>query len=298
METYKDARVLIVDNDGLVCDVLGEIISSWGIKTEVMTKPKLVVDQLRNTFYNIVILDIVMPEKSGFDLIPEISKLCPDTKIIIMTGYADKENTIQALRLGVLDFLEKPIEMELLFHAVKRALDCQKTELELGRSVKELERSQIDLLTHKRRLEQVNELLLETNKALSVLAKNLERTWKESEKRIVLKIRSLIIPIAEKLQQDKTLGKYKAELGMLVGHIENLTSGLGNDAGIAACLSSTELRIASMIMSGLTSQEIANQLHISDSTVKTHRKNIRKKLNITHSKENLRAYLESRMREG
>ena len=76
-----------------------------------------------------------------------------------MTGYADKEKAIEALRLGVFDFLEKPITMDVLSHAIKCALDTQKIE-----------------------------------KALSVLAKNMERTRVESERRVVLKIKSLIIP--------------------------------------------------------------------------------------------------------
>jgi DNA-binding NarL/FixJ family response regulator len=274
------------------------MISGWGINTRTVTKPRLVANQVRHCFYNIVLLDIVMPERSGFDLILEIKSLCPETKIIIMTGYADKEKAIKALRLGVFDFLEKPIKMELLLHSVVRALDTQKTKLDLRRTLRELERSQSDLLAHQQRLEQVNEELFETNNALSVLARNLERTRQESEKRIVLKIRSLILPIVEKLQQNKKLKRYKSELSMLEHHIETLTSGLATDTKIASVLSATELRIASMVANGLTTQEIAKPLHISHDTVKTHRKNIRRKLNISHSQYNLRTYLESRMTKG
>jgi FixJ family two-component response regulator len=292
-----DARLLIVDDDQELCDCLQETISAWGIKTKTITKPRLVANQVTDCFYNIVLLDIVMPKKSGFDLIPEINKLSRDTKIIIMTGYADKEKAIKALRLGVFDFLEKPIKMEILLHAVMRALDTQKLELELNKTLRDLEHSQDNLLAHKGKLEEVNQQLLETNKALSVLAKNLEMTRQESEKRIVRTIRSLIIPVVEKLQRDNRLKRYKAELGMLLGHIENLTSGLASDTKIVGLLSSSELRIASMIMSGLTSEEIAKPLHISLSTVKTHRKNIRRKLSLNQSNYNLRTYLESRTRK-
>jgi len=55
------------------------------------------------------------------------------------------------------------------------------------------------------------------------------------------------------------------------------------------------LRIASMIKNGISSEEIARHLYISPSTVKTHRRNIRKKLNIHNSGMNLRAYLESQL---
>jgi FixJ family two-component response regulator len=294
---YQGARLLIVDDDRELCHALQETFSDWGIKAKALTKPGTVINHIKKMCYNAVLLDIVMPEKSGFDLIPEIHEHCPDTKIIIMTGYADKENAVKAIRLGVFDFLEKPINMTVLSHTVQRAMHTQKMELELKETIKKLERSQSEVMAYGQRLEEINEQLLETNKALSVLAENLERTREESEKRIVLKVRSLIVPIVEKLQQDKRLSGYQAELNTLMGHIEDLTSGLASDARIAGSLSSTELRIASMIMNELTSQDIANQLHISLSTVKTHRRNIRRKLNIHHSGHNLRAYLEAKLRK-
>ena len=131
-----DNRLLIVDDNRELCRVLQEMISTLGIKADAIADPDRVVDQVRGTSYNIVLLDIIMPEKSGFDLIPEIGKFCPDTKIIIMTGYADKEKVIKALRMGVFDFLEKPVQMELLFHTVQRALHSQKVELDFKEYLK------------------------------------------------------------------------------------------------------------------------------------------------------------------
>jgi FixJ family two-component response regulator len=296
MEAHKGARLLIVDDDRELCRALQETISGWGIKIKIMTKPRRVADHLKNASYNVVLLDIVMPEKSGFDLVPVIAKLCPDTKIIFMTGHADKEKAIKAIRLGVFDFLEKPMDMALLSHAVKRALDAQKIELDLRKTLQELEHSQGECLAYRGRLEEISEQLLETNKALSVLAENLERTREESEKRILRKIRSLIAPIVEKLEGDNSLNGYKAELRMLKGHMDDLTSSLSSETPIASRLSPTEARIASMIMNELTSLEIANHLYISMNTVKTHRKNIRKKLGIKHSDQPLRAHLLSAVR--
>jgi FixJ family two-component response regulator len=297
IKDYKGSRLLIVDDDRNLCDALQETFDGWGIETKAMTRPQTVISHIKKTCYNVVLLDIVMPDKSGFDLIPDIHELCPDTKIIIMTGYADKEKAVKAIRLGVFDFLEKPINMTVLSHAVKRAMHTYMMEEELKRTVKELEHSEGECIAYGQRLEDINEQLLETNKALSVLAENLERTREESEKRIVLKVRSLIVPIVEKLQGDRTLSRYQADLNTLMAHIEDLTSGLGRDTRIAGNLSSTELRIASMIMNELTSQEIANQLHISLSTVKTHRRNIRRKLNIQHSGQGLRGFLEANLRK-
>lgn len=295
METNELAKILIVDDEPIVCELLEAMASSLGIKAKSITRSLKVMDEVRNTFYNLVLLDVFMPVRSGFELIPDIQKASSDTKIIIITGRTDKEVAIKALRLGAFDFLEKPINMDLLSYSVNRALHIQETELEYKKTRETLEHSQVDLLDHKEKLEDLNRRLIQTNQALTVLAQNIAREREETEKRIVLKTRSLIIPIIERLQHDKNLKRYEAELIMLVKHLEDLTSGLAADTKIATSLSFSELRIASLIKNGLTTEEIAKHLHISPSTIKTHRKNIRRKLGINNRQQNLRNYLDSRL---
>ena len=297
MGNRQSAQILIVDDEPMVCELLESMVSSLGMKAKGITQALKVIDELRDTFYHLVLLDIFMPDKSGLDLIADIREASSDTKIIIVTGLADKELAIKALRLGAFDFLEKPIDMELLSHSLNRALDVQDTELDYKKTRQSLERSQADLLDHKERLEKLTRKLMQTNQALTILAQNIAREKEESERRIVLKTRSLIIPIIEGLQGEKNLKRYEVELVMLVSHLEDLTSGLATDIEIATSLSFSELRIASLIKNGLTTEEIANHLHISPSTVKTHRKHIRKKLGISNQRYNLRNYLESRMRK-
>ncbi len=295
MGTNESAQILIVDDEPTLCELLEAMVSSFGIKAKSITRSLKVMDEVKSSFYHLIFLDVFMPEKSGFDLIPDIRKVSSDTKIIIITGHADKELAIKALRLGAFDFLEKPIDMELLSYSVNRALHVQETELEYKKTCETLEHSQADLLDHKERLQNLNRKLIQTNQALTVLAQNIAREKEETEKRIVVKTRSLIIPIIESLQHDKNMRRYEAELSMLVSHLEDLTSGLAADIKIATSLSFSELRIASLIKNGLTTQEIANHLHISPSTIKTHRKNIRRKLGISDRQYNLRNYFESRL---
>ena len=67
---------------------------------------------------------------------------------------------------------------------------------------------------------------------------------------------------------------------MLIRSIRDLSSDFDNDIKIALALSTTELRVASLIKNGMPNQEIAKHLYITVSTVKTHRRNIRKKLDL------------------
>jgi FixJ family two-component response regulator len=295
LQEYEDALILIVDDDPEICKFLQDAISQWGLKVETITSPLKVVDRVSNNSYNLVLLDVVMPGKSGMDLLPEIVDLCPDTKVIIMTGYADLENAIRSLKLGAFDFLEKPFRLPLLRHSLKRALDAQKTELDYKRTREDLEDTLNNLMTHRSKSEQLNRELMETNGALSVLVRNIDRTRRETGKEIILKIRSLIIPVIEKLQRASNFADYRSELVMLSSYVEDLTSEMASDTEIATVLTPAELRIASLIKNGLSSEEIADHLCIAACTVKTHRRNMRKKLTLDNSKHSLRNYLQSNL---
>ena len=129
------------------------------------------------------------PEVSGLDLIPQISgDSSDDLKIIVITGFADKDTAIRALKLGAFDLLEKPFQNELLYHSILRALTALKNERRSRKLIDDLKQSRSELLTQQQRLENVNAQLQDTNRALSVFAKNIERERAEEEKQIALEI--------------------------------------------------------------------------------------------------------------
>ncbi|MGM0382106.1 MAG: PAS domain S-box protein [Thermodesulfobacteriota bacterium] len=165
----------------------------------------------------------------------------------------------------------------------------------LFRDVTERKRAEQALKKREAELAKVNKQLIETNKALSVLAKNLDITKKESEKWVIQRIRSCIIPIIEKLQLDKHVERYRIDLDLLTRCISDLSSDVANDIKIALALSNSELHVASLIRNGMSNQEIARHLYITLATVKTHRRNIRRKLELHNSGINLKAYLKSEL---
>jgi len=294
LKTYQgDALILIVDDDVEFCKALGKTISHWGVKVKSTTNPLHVMDLVRNSFYNLILLDVVISGKSGMELIPEIAEISPDSKVIVMTAFADKKMDIQALNMGAFCFLEKPFDSKLFLYTIRRVLEVQKAELEYKKMFEELKRSRNELLDQRSRLEHTNGQFIETSNALSVLARNIERARNDAETQIVHKIRVSIVPIIEKLQQDGKLGDYRSDLDLLMDLVDDLTSGIGAASGIASTLTSTELRIASLIKNGLTTDEIAKHVYISSFTVKAHRRNIRKKLKLDNSNHSLKTYLQS-----
>ena len=161
---------------------------------------------------------------------------------------------------------------------------------ELLKTTKELQNRQEELLRNKLEVEKVNQELLDTNNAIFVLARNIDKNREESEKKIARIINSNIMPIIENLKKQKKI-RTKTELDVVVAYLNDISSNLLKGIDIIVRLSSAEMRIAAMIKNGLTSKEIAEKLCISLDTVKTHRRNIRKKLRIHESNINLANYL-------
>ena len=291
-EINKNTRVLIVDDDDLIRDTLEEMVTALGKHVRTFASPLVALAHVKATFYHLILLDISMPELSGLELLPRMKALSPASKFIMITGCANKENATQAFRRGAFDFLEKPVSIELLSQALNRALRMQQTEFKLVETLDRLEQTSAELTIQKRNQEHMKEWLGETNSALSTLVRNLENTRLESEQRVAETARKLMLPIIAKLSRDEVVcSRCTHELKLLTHHIEDMTQDLASDKKITILLSQTELRVASMIKVGMSTQEIAEHLNVSPYTIKTHRRNIRKKLSIKNSKYNLKTYL-------
>jgi DNA-binding CsgD family transcriptional regulator len=138
--------------------------------------------------------------------------------------------------------------------------------------------------------------LMETNNALSVLARNIDYKGEETQKQTARIINSKILPIIERIQESIDFSKHWTEFDLLKAYLKGLTSHSTNEPAAISMLTTAELRIASMIKNGFNNAEIARQLFVSLNTVKTHRRNIRRKLTIRNTKINLASYLRAKMR--
>lgn len=257
-----DPILLIADKDVKNCESLQKVISTWGILFDYVTNSLKLLNYAQNKSCKLLLLDDKMINNSESELIPEFLEISPNTKIILLITNGDKSLAVKTLGQGAFSFLEKPIDPALLFHTINRVFEIQKTELRYNQIKSDMKRNREDLLAYKSQSERLNEQLVETNNALSVLARNIEMTQKETERAYIRKIRAVIIPIIESLQQDKNLKRYHPELTMLNAHIRDLTTGISSENKILDTLTTTELRIASLIKNGLKTEEIADYLYI------------------------------------
>lgn len=102
------------------------------------------------------------------------------------------------------------------------------------------------------------------------------------------------MPVVEKLRREEVSSVVRADLEVLYMHLWELIKGYPTGRNFSSKFTPVEARVAAMIKNGLTNQDIARELKVSVETVKTHRRNIREKLEIKNKKINLRTFLEFR----
>ncbi|MDR3569614.1 MAG: LuxR C-terminal-related transcriptional regulator [Syntrophobacteraceae bacterium] len=290
MEAFSKHKVALLGDDRCVVESIIERIQGWGLEAKGFTHTESAVQFLVRNKCDIVLLDIFI---SGICCLPFIPSVMGDAKIMVMTEVANKDTAIRALKLGAFDLLEKPLRNDLLRHSVFRALTALESERESKKLADDLKFSRLRLLAQQQRLESLNAQLVETNKAVAVFAQNMQREREEIEKRAALRLRSIILPVVAKLKSSEALQEFESQFDMLTLQVEDLTSGLAGDSKVAMVLSSAEMRVASLIKNGATTEKVAAHLHISENTVRTHRKNIRRKLKIG-AQYSLRNFLNSR----
>ena len=135
-------KVLIVDDEPHMCESLKTLLSGHGYEIHTSNSGKEAIEQLSRGNFDLIILDIVMPEVDGFKVMEHIKDSGLNTLVIVMTGNASIESAVEALRKGAYDYLRKPFEHEKLLKTIKNVLDQKGLESDLNLAKKDLNESE------------------------------------------------------------------------------------------------------------------------------------------------------------
>jgi DNA-binding NtrC family response regulator len=125
--------ILLVDDEEKILKALGRALRDAGHEVLEATNPREGRRLLGERSFDLLIVDNVMPQLSGLDLIREYVGSTSDgdrAQILMMTAHATVESAIEAMKLGALDYLQKPFEIDELLVVVRRALDHQRLRTE------------------------------------------------------------------------------------------------------------------------------------------------------------------------
>jgi DNA-binding NtrC family response regulator len=114
-------RVLVVDDDALFCDALRDALAHDDVEV-VAALSLAAARQLAPEGFPVVLVDNQLADGDGLSLVPELTRAHPRVKVILCTGFPGLDNAVAALRLGLFDYVTKPVELALLRAAVCRGL--------------------------------------------------------------------------------------------------------------------------------------------------------------------------------
>jgi len=122
--------VLVIDDEPVLQDVLGTLLRGAGFEVHGATSAAAGLKQLHDEEFDVVLLDLMLPDQSGLDLLPEIKTYDPHLPVVVITAYSSVESAIEAMRLGAFHYVPKPFKNEEVLHLVRRAAERRRLQAE------------------------------------------------------------------------------------------------------------------------------------------------------------------------
>ncbi len=121
-------RILITEDDEDLAFVIREALTRQGYEAEVAPTAGALLDKLKASSYDLILLDVRLPDMDGLDAIPRCRDLAPETPIIVMTAHGTRQIAMNAINRGAYDFFTKPLKMAEFQVVVTRALDRRRLQ--------------------------------------------------------------------------------------------------------------------------------------------------------------------------
>ena len=114
-------KILLVDDEKDFVSILSERLQSRGLHVDTAGDGFEAIEKSSTSSYDAIILDLKMPGIDGIETLEKLLAQNPDLQIILLTGYASLDKGIKAMKLGAMEFLEKPMDIEKLVAKIKTA---------------------------------------------------------------------------------------------------------------------------------------------------------------------------------
>ncbi len=134
-----NAKILIVDDDQDICEYMETMLEANGYEVDTISDPTTVIEAIRANEYHVLVIDLMMPELGGIELIQQIRRIDTDVAIVVSTGYPSVDTAVDALKLNVSDYIRKPFDIEefreMIADVLRRKGILLNPEEELHRSI-------------------------------------------------------------------------------------------------------------------------------------------------------------------
>lgn len=126
------SKILVVDDDEDLRENLAEVLESSGYLCKKSSSGIDAIKKASEEKFDIIIQDLVMPGLKGMELLLELKKISPQTKIIVITAFATIDSAIDAIKKGASEYISKPFDVEELLTIIRRVIEEAKFEKNLS----------------------------------------------------------------------------------------------------------------------------------------------------------------------
>ncbi len=124
----KAKPILIVDDEKNICLTLSQALEILEVETDTALNGEEALTKLENKEFGLILLDLRMPGMDGMEVLRRVREIRPDIRIIILTAYGTIESAVEAIKLGAVDFIQKPFSAEEIRELVSRVIDREKID--------------------------------------------------------------------------------------------------------------------------------------------------------------------------
>lgn len=117
------ARILLVDDDTTFCLMLKTWLTKRGFQTDEAFSAQEALSKLKGEKYDVVLTDLRLPDEDGIFLLKNIKATLPEVQVILMTGYADIQSAVLAMKLGAFDYVAKPVIPDEILKKIQEAVE-------------------------------------------------------------------------------------------------------------------------------------------------------------------------------
>jgi two-component system, OmpR family, phosphate regulon sensor histidine kinase PhoR len=115
-------RILVIDDEPRIRDACQMVLLEMGFEVALASEGAQGLAMLKEKHFDIILVDLMMPVLSGFDVLFQVRDKHPDTVVIVITGYATIEHSIEAMKKGAFDFIPKPFSPDQLRAVVNKSI--------------------------------------------------------------------------------------------------------------------------------------------------------------------------------
>jgi two-component system response regulator PilR (NtrC family) len=118
----------VIDDEPVIHDVLAQLLTAEGFEVEISASGEEALEKFPSQSFDVILLDLLMPGMDGIEVLQRIKAVDPQAAVIIITAYGSVESAIAAMKIGALDYVQKPFKHDVLLMAIEKAIERKRLQ--------------------------------------------------------------------------------------------------------------------------------------------------------------------------